>query len=112
VSNTSLIFSEETAGPSEHPAELLKDSHSKSDESFVFLEKVGVSDPEGDRLTGRTFVGAGLCNLVSDMANSTLPDLIIHRGSMAIKEYKNPALMPGMFLSLWPFRIGGFEDSC
>jgi hypothetical protein len=43
------------------------------------------------------------------MGNSTLPDLILHRGSTAIKEYKNPELMPGMFPTLWPFGIGGFE---
>ena len=109
VSDVSQIFLEETAGPSEHPAELLKDPISKSDEPFVFLEKVGVSDPEGDRLSGRTFISSALRNLVSDMGNSTLPDLILHRGSTAIKEYKNPELMPGMFPTLWPFGIGGFE---
>jgi hypothetical protein len=108
-SDVSRIFSEETAGPSEHPAELLKDPHCESDEPFVFLEKVGVSDPEGDRLSGRTFVSTALRNLVGDMGNSTLPDLILHRGSTAIKEYKNPELMPGMFPTLWPFGIGGFE---
>ena len=109
-SDVSRIFSEETAGPSEHPAELLKDPHSESNEAFVFLEKVGVSDPEGDRLSGRTFVSTALRNLVSDMGSSTLPDLILHRGSTAIKEYKNPELMPGMFPTLWPFGIGGFEQ--
>jgi hypothetical protein len=101
---------EETAGPSEHPAELLKVPPSEADEPFVFLEKVGVSDPESDRLSGRTFVSRALRNLVSDMGNSTLPDLILHRGSTAIKEYKNPELMPGMFPMLWPFGIGGFEN--
>jgi Helitron helicase-like domain at N-terminus len=75
------------------------------------LEKVGVSDPEGDRLTGRTFVGAGLRNLVNDIASTTMPDLILHRGSTAINKYKNPALLPSMFPTLWPFGIGRFEDS-
>jgi len=110
ASDVSQIFLEETAGPSEHPAELLKVPPSEADEPFVFLEKVGVSDPEGDRLSGRTFVSRALRNLVSDMGNSTLPDLILHRGSTAIKEYKNPELMPGMFPTLWPFGIGGFEN--
>ena len=77
---------------------------------LFFLEKVGVSDPKGDRLSGQTFVSTALRNLVSNMGNSTLPDLILHRGSTAIKEYKNPELMPGMFLTLWPFGIGGFEN--
>ena len=76
----------------------------------MILEKVGVSDPEGDRLSGWTFIGAGLHNLVSDMADSMMPDLILHQGSAAIKEYKNPSLMPGMFPTLWPFGIGRFED--
>jgi len=111
ISDASQIFLNETVGPSEHPAEMLKDSNNKKDEPLIFLEKVGVSDPEGDRLTGRAFIGAGIHNLVSDMADSTLPDLILHCGSTAIREYKNPALMPGMFPMLWPFGIGGFEDS-
>jgi hypothetical protein len=110
ISDSSQIFLNETAGPSEHTAEVLKDSHTDTDKPFVFLEKVGVSDPEGDRLS-RAFIGAGLRNLVSDMADSTLPDLILRQGSTAIREYKNPALMPGMFPTLWPFGIGSFEDS-
>ena len=111
VSDVSHIFSEETAGPSEHPAEILKETNSESNEPFIFLEKVGVSDPEGDKLTGRTFVGAGLCNLVNDISSTTMPDLIFHRGSTAINEYNNPTLLPGMFPTLWPFGIGGSEDS-
>jgi hypothetical protein len=111
VSDASRIFLDETAGLSEHPAEILKDTDSKSNERFVFLEKVRVSDPEGDRLTGRTFIGAGLRNLVSDIASSTLPDIILHQGFTAVNEYKNPTLLPGMFPTLWPFSIGGFEDS-
>src|SRR5882762_1900294 len=86
ISDSSWIFLDETAGPSEHTAEMLKDSHTNTNEPFVFLEKVGVSDPEGDRLTSRAFIGAGLPNLVSDMADSTLPDLILHWGSTAIRE--------------------------
>ena len=111
VSDVSHIFSEETAGPSEHPAEILKETNSESNEPFIFLEKVGVSDPEGDKLTGRTFVGAGLRNLVNDISSTTMPDLILHRGLTAINEYNNPTLLPGMFPTLWPFGIGGFEDS-
>ena len=110
ISDVSQIFLNETAGPSEHPAEMLQDSN-KPDDSFVFLEKVGVSDPEGDRLIGHAFIGAGIHKLVSSMANSTLPDLMLHCGSTAIREYKNPPLMAGMFPTLWPFGIGDFDDS-
>jgi hypothetical protein len=38
-----------------------------------------------------------------------MPDLILHRSSHAIPEYKNPDLMPGMYTTLYPFGIGGFE---
>jgi len=102
ISDVLQIFLNETAGPSEHLAEMLEDLNNKTDEPFAFLEKVGVSDPEGNRLTGHAFIGAGIRNLVSDMADSTLPDLILHHGSTTIREYKNPVLMPGMFPTLWP----------
>src|ERR1700692_452526 len=46
TSDAAQIFLDETAGPSEHPAQMLKESHSNTDEPFIFLEKVGVSDPE------------------------------------------------------------------
>jgi hypothetical protein len=108
-SDASKIFSEETASLSEHPVDLMK-GNDNFDEPFLFLEKMGVSDPEGDRLSGRTFVAAGLCNLVQDKADTTFPDLILHRGSQAIREYKNPDLLPGMYPTLWPFGLGGFED--
>ncbi|TEB26512.1 hypothetical protein FA13DRAFT_1756358 [Coprinellus micaceus] len=41
---------------------------------------------------------------------SAAPDLIIHRGVDPIPEYNNPSLIPGMFPTLFPFGIGGFED--
>ena len=103
------VFSEESAGLSEHPAELLHNTNMPVDEPFIFLEKMGVSDPEGDRLSGHTFVASALRNLVQDMTPSSMPDLILHRSSQAIGEYKNPDLMPGMYPTLYPFGIGGFE---
>jgi hypothetical protein len=112
-SDPSTIFEEESAALFEHPAMSLNPSESASDEPFVFLERVGVSDPEGDRLSRCTFIGATLRNLVRYKADTMLPDLILHRGSTTINEHKNPTLMPGMFPTLWPFGIGGFEDpSC
>jgi hypothetical protein len=45
------------------------------------MDKVGVSDPEGDRLSDHTFVSTALYNLVSNMGSTTLPDLIFHQGS-------------------------------
>jgi hypothetical protein len=86
-SNPSAVFEEESAALFEHPATSLDASDSSGDEPFIFLEKVDVSDPEGDRLSGRTFIGAALRNLVRDKADTTLLDLILHRGSMAVNEY-------------------------
>ncbi|KAG2346971.1 hypothetical protein BDR05DRAFT_877204, partial [Suillus weaverae] len=69
---------------------------------------MGVLDPESDKISGRTFTAAALRNLYS---RSTLqPDLVVHHGSQAINEYNNPDLIPGMYPTLFPSGIGGFED--
>ncbi|KAG1904466.1 uncharacterized protein F5891DRAFT_945574, partial [Suillus fuscotomentosus] len=72
------------------------------------LKKTGVSDPECDNISGRTFVAAAIKNLFSE--NSVLPDLVVHRGLEPVNEYNNPDLIPGMYPTLFPFGIGGFED--
>ncbi|KAG2746805.1 hypothetical protein P692DRAFT_201717868, partial [Suillus brevipes Sb2] len=69
---------------------------------------MGVSDPESDKINGRTFTAAALRNLYS--RSGSRPDLIIHRGSQAIAEYHNPDLLVGMYPTLFPCGIGGFED--
>jgi len=102
------IFSEETAGFSEHPAEAANNVDIDNNNSVCFLEKMGVSDPEGDRIKGRTFTASALHNLTSN--SSSLPDLVLHRGFHAISEYHNPDLVPGMYPTLFPLGIGGFED--
>ena len=102
------VFGEETAGMSEHPAELLRSSGtSGSEPPTVMIEKMGVSDPECDRMPGRLFTAAALRNLVPN--GSDLPDLVLHRGSTAVPEYNNPDLIPGMYPTLFPAGIGGFE---
>jgi len=102
------VFAEETAGFAEHPAEALTGSSCDSDAPLILLEKMGVSDPEGVKLSGRTFTASALKNLVS--ASSQLPDLILHRSSVAVPEYNNPDLMPGMFPTLFPLGLGGFDN--
>jgi hypothetical protein len=99
-------FEEETSGFAEHPASSLKEI-SESNSSFVLLERMGVSDPEGAKLTGRAFTASALKNL----ASRDLPDLVLHRSSQAVPEYNNPDLMPGMFPTLFPLGLGGFEHS-
>ena len=108
-SNIEEIFKEETAGISEHPAELLGSlpEDSRSGPIDVMLEKIGVTDPECDQMPGRLFTAATLRNLVPD--GSELPDLILHHGSTAVSEYNNPDLIPGMYPTLFPAGTGGFE---
>ena len=113
-SDVSKIFHKETAGFHSHPASLLHgsdelQSHQNGTGSGVFMiEKMGVSDPECDKLSGQTFVASALKNLCKSSSQDK-PDLIIYRGSDAINEYNNPNLIPGCFPTLFPFGIGGFE---
>ena len=97
-----IVFSNETTGFSEHPADLICGDH-VSTTPIVLLEKIGVSDPEGVRLSGREFTASALKTLVS--SSSGLPDLILHQSSSAVPEYQNPDLMPGMFPKLLPLGI-------
>ncbi|KAG8971978.1 hypothetical protein FRC05_010513 [Tulasnella sp. 425] len=78
------VFEEETAGVEVHPASAVRNDEAGDDPAVpkVFLEAMGVSDPEASALR----------NIVSE--DSELPDLVIARGSQAITEYKNPALFP------------------
>ena len=102
------VFGDETAGLSEHPAELLQSLGTPESETpSVMIEKMGVSDPECDRIPGRLFTAAALRNLVP--GGSDLPDLVLHRSSAAVSEYNNPDLIPGMYPTLFPAGTGGFE---
>ncbi|KAA1471059.1 hypothetical protein DENSPDRAFT_776052, partial [Dentipellis sp. KUC8613] len=51
---------------------------------------------------------AGLNNLFKK-ANVHAPDLIVSRSAEAVPEYGNPSLFPGMFPTLYPYAVGGFE---
>ncbi|KAI6044159.1 hypothetical protein EDC04DRAFT_2942385, partial [Pisolithus marmoratus] len=107
------VFQDETAGFEDHPAMLVcqhtaEPSPDADSKPVTFLEKMGVSDPDSIKISGRTFTASALRNLVS--RTSSAPDLIIHRGSQAINEYNNPDLFPGMYPTLFPYGIGGFED--
>ena len=104
------IFSYETAGFSEHPAQHFANTAFSGD----YIERMGVADPEGHNISGREFVSAALRNLVPKFDKHhehELPDLVLHHGADAVPEYKNPALILGMYPTLFPFGIGGFEDT-
>ncbi|KIK78679.1 hypothetical protein PAXRUDRAFT_772154, partial [Paxillus rubicundulus Ve08.2h10] len=95
-----MVFEEETAGFGSHPATLLQ----SVDGAVTLIERMGVLDPESDKVSGHTFTAAALWNLFPKSipwADGTqMPDLIVHHGVHAINEYNNPDLLPGM----------GFED--
>lgn len=115
----SAVFEEETAGFESHPVALLLDpgdsstsSTTDEEKEITLLEKMGVSDPESVNLNGQTFTALALRNLVPGGSNcAPMPNLIVYRGSRAIGEYNNPDLLPGMYPSLFPLGIGGFEYS-
>ena len=103
TSDPKLLFDEETTGFSDHPAQSLE-GDSSAEDPVVLLEKMGVSDPDGARIQGHTYTAAALRNLYPHSS-----DMILHHGHGAVPEYNNPNLMPGMFPTLYPLGIGGFE---
>ena len=76
----------------------------------VMLEHTGIVDPDGASIPARSLVASALQNLGSGMQKDSDADLYIFRGSFPISEYNNPSLFPGMFPTLFPYGIGGFDD--
>ena len=113
ISNVPHIFHEETAGFDLHPASMLLESATSSDSDsrsdVIMIEKMGVSDPECDKFSGRSFTASALKNLYKSAASQKKPDLIVYRGLHPICEYNNPDLIPGCFPTLFPLGIRGFE---
>lgn len=104
------VFRVESAGLSEHPATLFGQCPiNDSDEQTCMIEKTGVSDPESVRLPGRAFVASAIRNLLPRGGPENRPDLVIHHGEHPVTEYNNPSFFPGLFPTLFPFGLGGFE---
>jgi hypothetical protein len=99
----SVLFNKETAGFTPHLASLVNEGSVHS----IILESMGMSDPECSHIQGHTFTASALQNLVP--RNSSLPDLANPHGDVVCK-YDNPDLFPGMYPTLFPFGIGGFDD--
>ncbi|KAE8228927.1 hypothetical protein CF326_g6121 [Tilletia indica] len=93
------LFDQETAGLQPHPAHEGMDDDTSMAQTF--LERHGMVDINGVSIPAHDRTKSAL--------ESALPDLVIRHGSGFIQEYKNPELFPGMFPTLFPWGIGGFE---
>ncbi|KAG1801878.1 hypothetical protein EV424DRAFT_1331589, partial [Suillus variegatus] len=62
------------------------------------------------KLAGRAFTASALRNLIPQSPNCSQPDIVLHHGANAIPEYNNTQLFLGMYPTLFPYGIGGFED--
>ncbi|KAG1816970.1 hypothetical protein DFJ58DRAFT_739661 [Suillus subalutaceus] len=111
-----FVFNTETAGFSEHPASMIQaspsdvETHADLQDDLSMVEKMGVSDPESANVSGRQFTASALRNLIPDSAQSLEPNLVIHHGSSPVTDYHNPRLFPGLYPTLYPYGLGGFED--
>ncbi|KAG2108182.1 uncharacterized protein F5147DRAFT_577092, partial [Suillus discolor] len=70
---------------------------------------MGVSDPESDKLTGQSFVASAIRNLLPKDVVDSQPNLVIHHGGQPGTEYNNPCFFPGLYPTLFPYGLGGFE---
>ncbi|KAE8229838.1 hypothetical protein CF326_g5178, partial [Tilletia indica] len=133
------LFDSETTGIQQHLAlDPSNDVDDILDEGRTLLEHHGMVDINGMSIPAHERVANALVNLTGARrpegeTSSTLdsvvlssasptedqpaivtgserPDLIIKHGSSFIQEYKNPALFPGMFPTLFPWGTGGFES--
>ncbi len=102
------LFDEETAGIEDHPSVCLSSTTATPSKPIVVLESTGVCDPECTAIPGRCLTASALRNLVPKLKK--VPDLVISNKYEAINEYDNPSLFPGMFPTLFPFGLGGFDD--
>ncbi|KAG1724042.1 uncharacterized protein EDB91DRAFT_1255414 [Suillus paluster] len=115
--NAWAVFATETDGFSTHPTNLMHGIDvppmvsDTCDPVLVLMEKMGVSDPECDKMSGQAFTASALHNLLPNTHSPTLPDLVLHHTESVVPEYHNTLLFPGIYPTLFPYGIGGFEDS-
>ena len=75
-----------------------------------FLENTGTYDANSSDMPARAVLGSEIRNLDPNKKQD-LPDIVIHYSSELVNDYNNTDLIPGMFPSLFPWGIGGFNDS-
>lgn len=115
VSDVHAVFAEETARFSEHPAQMFivdpTDDHIDGEhnaDSDVLMKSMGVADPEYSKVSGRVFTALALQTLLP--TSSEGPKLEFSRGHTPLTEYHNPALVPEIFPTLFPYSISGLDN--
>ncbi|KAF5357491.1 hypothetical protein D9758_012513 [Tetrapyrgos nigripes] len=115
-SDAASNFDQESSSFSEHPsAQFMKPATAESEtEPFsesrqAILERHGVHDPECTKIPARSMISSALANIRTDRDRS-IPDLAIHHSYSFVSEYNNPDLICGMFPTLFPLGVGGFEN--
>ncbi|KAJ3723370.1 hypothetical protein C8R42DRAFT_578887, partial [Lentinula raphanica] len=107
-SSPDILHDIETSGFDQHPADLLR----KETNSDVLIERSGIVDPERDGIPARFAIASALTHIASHSNSKSNSDPVsLHYGADPIAEYNNKDLFPGMFPTLFPLGIGGFEDS-
>ncbi|KAE9390455.1 hypothetical protein BT96DRAFT_833421, partial [Gymnopus androsaceus JB14] len=99
------MFEEETSGFDQHPGDLLSDDIQQN----VLLERSGIYDPESSDVSGRHRTAAAIHGFAQSTRKDDDPVLLTYERD-PINEYNNRNLFPGMFPTLFPLGIGGFED--
>ena len=74
-----------------------------------FFDRSGVFDPESNAVPGCNLTSSALHNIAA--ASNLNSSIGVHYDLDPISEYNNPDLFPGMFPTLFPLGIGGFEES-
>ncbi|KAE8250676.1 hypothetical protein A4X13_0g4500 [Tilletia indica] len=99
------LFEAETAGLETHPG-MSATADLEASEGRTFLEHHGLVDLNGISVPGHARLASGLANATG----FNHPDLLIKHGTDFIRDYDNPSLFPGMFPTLFPWGVGGFEQ--
>ncbi|KAE8250383.1 hypothetical protein A4X13_0g4771 [Tilletia indica] len=99
------LFDRETAGLEKHPG-ILDDAAEDDLSGRTFLEHHGVIDVNGVTVPANERLASALSNATGQER----PDLVLRHGAAFVQEYNNPDLFPGMYPTLYPLGVGGFED--
>lgn len=96
------IFKQETAGHQDHPADL-----TDAELDYIFMEKIGMLDVEGNAIPATDLRAAGLDKLLPSEMRMDEIDLLLHYANELVPEYDNPFYYPSSLPWLFGRGIGG-----